>query len=38
MTCDGLTTAAKELSGREGWIEEQVGDVTGICRADRSVW
>jgi hypothetical protein len=38
MNCDGLTTAARELLGMEGWIEERVDDVTGICRADRSVW
>jgi hypothetical protein len=37
MICDGLTTAARELLRMEGWIEEQVGDVS-ICRADRSVW
>ena len=37
MICDGLTAAAGEFSEMGGWIEEQVGDVTGICRTDRSV-
>ena len=36
MICDGLTTAARELSGMEGWIEERVGDVPGCAgRIDR---
>ena len=36
MVCDGLTIAAKVLSGMEGWIAERV--MFWDVQTDRSVW